>query len=155
MLPFLAKVDVGAMAMKGCCIPQSFSFTGTSPSEFLVSYKGHSLWGVLSLYRVAVGVFCIPSHLGNLSSGRDFRREGFLVGDIFLVKKYLAEEFGYFRELFLFSFLDLKPGFSLLVLIESPGCRAWRFRMTSESSYVQESSCCSLLLILRKPYLIV
>ena len=45
-------------------IPQSFSITGTSPSDCLVSYPGHSLVGVLTLCRGAVGVFYSPSRLG-------------------------------------------------------------------------------------------
>ena len=43
--------------------PQSFSITGTSPWNFLVSYLGHSLEGGLLLYRGAVGVFYSPSWL--------------------------------------------------------------------------------------------
>ena len=40
-------------------IPQSFSITGTSLSDYLVSNPGHSLgWGgVLPLCRGAVGIF--------------------------------------------------------------------------------------------------
>ena len=45
-------------------IPQSSSITGASPSDCLVSYLGHSLSGVLPLYREAVGVFYSPSRLG-------------------------------------------------------------------------------------------
>ena len=44
MLPFRARVDLGAEAMKWVPrIPQSSSITGTSPSDCLVSYQGHSL----------------------------------------------------------------------------------------------------------------
>ena len=43
MLPLRAKVDLGAMAINGILrIPQSSSITGTSPSDCLVSYPGHS-----------------------------------------------------------------------------------------------------------------
>ena len=43
------------------CIPQSPSITGTSPSNCLVSYTGHSLEvEVLPLCRGAVGVFYSP-----------------------------------------------------------------------------------------------
>ena len=45
------------------CIPQSSSITGTLPSDCLVSYSGHSLGGVLTLCREAVGVFYSPSQL--------------------------------------------------------------------------------------------
>ena len=39
-------MDLGAIAIKGVLrIPQSSSPTGTSPSDCLVSYRGHSLWG--------------------------------------------------------------------------------------------------------------
>ena len=38
-------------------IPESSSSTGTSPSDCLVSYPGHSLGGILHLCRDAVGVF--------------------------------------------------------------------------------------------------
>ena len=46
------------------CIPQSSSIAGTSPSDCWVSYLGHSLVGVLPLYRETVGVFYSPSRLG-------------------------------------------------------------------------------------------
>ena len=47
------------------CIPQSSSIVGSSPSECLVSYLGHSLAaGFLLLCREAVGVFYSPSRLG-------------------------------------------------------------------------------------------
>ena len=47
------------------CNPQSPSITGTSPSDCLVSYPGHSLGGgVLLLCRGAVSVFYNPSRLG-------------------------------------------------------------------------------------------
>ena len=45
-------------------IPQSSSIAGTSPSDCLVSYPGHSLGGVLPPCREAVGVFYSPSRLG-------------------------------------------------------------------------------------------
>ena len=45
MLPLWARVDLGAMAMKGFLhIPQRSNITGTSPSDCLVSYPGYS-WG--------------------------------------------------------------------------------------------------------------
>ena len=44
------------------CILQSSSITGTSPSDGLVSYTGHSSgWGVFPLYREAVSIFYSPS----------------------------------------------------------------------------------------------
>ena len=49
-------------------IPQNSSIIGTTPSERLVSYPGHSLgwgWGVLPLCREADGLFYSPSWLGN------------------------------------------------------------------------------------------
>ena len=42
------------------CISQSSCITGTSPSDCLMSYAGHSLAGVLPLGRDAVGVFYSP-----------------------------------------------------------------------------------------------
>ena len=39
-------------------ISQSSSLTGASPSEFLVSYPGHSLVGVLLHWRGTISVFC-------------------------------------------------------------------------------------------------
>ena len=46
------------------CFPQSFSIIRASPSDYLVSYPGHSLRdGVLFLYRDAVGLFYSPSWL--------------------------------------------------------------------------------------------
>ena len=65
VLPFQVRVDLGAMAMKGVLhIPQSSSTAGTSPSDCLVSYPGHSLGGVLPLCRVAVSVFLQPQLTG-------------------------------------------------------------------------------------------
>ena len=46
-------------------ISQSSSITGTSPSDCLVSYPGHSLGKVLPLRRNAVGILYSPSWLGN------------------------------------------------------------------------------------------
>ena len=44
------------------CIPQSSSTAGTSPSDCLALYPGHSLGGgVLHLCRGAVSVFYSPS----------------------------------------------------------------------------------------------
>ena len=43
MVPLWVRVDLGMMAMKGYFIPQSFSVTGDSPSDCLVSYPGLSL----------------------------------------------------------------------------------------------------------------
>ena len=61
MLPLQARVDLGAMAMKG------YSVIPKSPaSDCLVSQIGHSLDGVLPLHKGAVGVFYSPSRLGNL-----------------------------------------------------------------------------------------
>ena len=46
-------------------IPQSSSITGTSPSNCLVSYAGHSLvMGYIPLCIQAIGVFYSPSPLG-------------------------------------------------------------------------------------------
>ena len=44
-------------------IPQ-ISKARTLPSDGLMSYLGHSLGGVLPLYRDAVGVFYSPNRLG-------------------------------------------------------------------------------------------
>ena len=57
VLPLRARVDLRVMAMKGVShIPQSSSITGTSPSNCLVSYPGHLLWGgVLSFCKDTVG----------------------------------------------------------------------------------------------------
>ena len=48
------------------CILQSFSISGASPSDCLVSYTGHSFEEVLPLYRDAVSVFYSCSLLMNL-----------------------------------------------------------------------------------------
>ena len=45
-------------------IPQSFSIPGTSPSDCLVSYTGHSLAGSYPLCRGAVGVLYSPRWQG-------------------------------------------------------------------------------------------
>ena len=47
------------------CIPQSSSITGISPSDSLVSYLGHSLWGSYPLCREAINVFYSPRGLGS------------------------------------------------------------------------------------------
>ena len=64
VLPHGARVDVGAMAMKGCTVfPKPPALLG--PHQTFVSYPGHSLvGGVLPLCREAVGVFYSPSRLG-------------------------------------------------------------------------------------------
>ena len=41
------------------CIPQSSSITGTSPSDCLVLYPGHSLWDITTLQRSSR---CIRQH---------------------------------------------------------------------------------------------
>ena len=46
------------------CIPQSFSITGTSPSDSLVPYSGHFLGGGLTTCREAVSLFYSPSQQG-------------------------------------------------------------------------------------------
>ena len=48
-------------------IPQSSRITGGSPSDCLLSYPEHSLEGFLPHCRLAVGVFCSPRPLGNLT----------------------------------------------------------------------------------------
>ena len=58
VLPLRARVDLGAMAMKGySAFPKAPALLEPSPSDCLVSYPGHSLGGVLPLCREAVGVF--------------------------------------------------------------------------------------------------
>ena len=47
-------------------IPESPSITGTSPSDCLVSYPGHSLGVVLPLCRGEVSVFFSPNRLSKL-----------------------------------------------------------------------------------------
>ena len=49
-------------------IPQSSSITGTSRSDCLVSYPGHSLWGTVPLCKCAVGILYSTSRLGNIKS---------------------------------------------------------------------------------------
>ena len=49
-------------------IPQSCSITGTSQSDYLVSYQD-THWKVLPLCRDAIGVFYSPSQLGNAKLG--------------------------------------------------------------------------------------
>ena len=49
-------------------IPQSSTIAGTSTSDCLVSYPGHSLGGVLPLCKGAVSVFYSTSWLGNTQS---------------------------------------------------------------------------------------
>ena len=55
-------------------IPQNISITGTSPSDFLVSYPLHSLVG-LPLCKEAIGVFYSSSRLGEMQSGYSKTRQ--------------------------------------------------------------------------------
>ena len=64
MLPIQVKVNLEAMAMKGySTLPQIYK-AGASPSGGLMSYLGHSLEGVLPLWRDAVKMFYSPSRVG-------------------------------------------------------------------------------------------
>ena len=40
-----------------CCIPQSPSITGASPSDCFASYLGHSLVGINPLQRCSLRIF--------------------------------------------------------------------------------------------------
>ena len=61
----LAQNGAGSNDNKGVlCIPQSPRITGTSLSDYLVSYPSHSLGGVIPLCRGAVSVFYSPIRLG-------------------------------------------------------------------------------------------
>ena len=51
-------------------ILQSSSITGTSPSDYLGSYSGHSFGWVLPLCREAVGVFYSSSRLSKDDAGK-------------------------------------------------------------------------------------
>ena len=51
-------------------IPQRSSIAGTSPSDCLVSYPGHSLGGGVPLCRDAISVFYSPSRLGQRKLGQ-------------------------------------------------------------------------------------
>ena len=64
MLPFRAKVDLGAMAMKGCsAFPKSPK--SLEPHHQIFSLYQDTHWGTLPLCRGAVSVFYSPSRLGN------------------------------------------------------------------------------------------
>ena len=65
-------------------ILQSPGITGTSPSDCLVSYRGHILGGgvVLPLCREAVGVFYSPSRLGKRLNGDDTMKSSLCVAYI-------------------------------------------------------------------------
>ena len=45
MLPLRARVDLGVMAMKGFLNILQSAKIGASPSDCIVSYPGHALWG--------------------------------------------------------------------------------------------------------------
>ena len=51
------------------CLPQSSSITGTSPSDCLMSYSGHSLGGVLPFYRDTVVCWGCRIHWLHLCRG--------------------------------------------------------------------------------------
>ena len=53
-------------------IPQTFSITVILPLDCSVSYPGHSLVGVLPLYRKAVGVFYSPCQLGKKCNNNNY-----------------------------------------------------------------------------------
>ena len=57
-----ARMDLGVMAMDGCSsIPQCSSISGTSPSDYLESYPGHSFGGgVLPVWKKQLGYFTAP-----------------------------------------------------------------------------------------------
>ena len=66
--PYLGQSGPGSNGNEGVLhIPQSSSITGTSPSDCLVLYPGHSLGVVLPLWRGIVNVFYSPSWLGNVA----------------------------------------------------------------------------------------
>ena len=70
MLPLRARVDLGAMVMKGySAFPKVPAFLERLPSDSLVSYL-HTRWEVLSLCRDAVGVFCRCSWLRQIKLGK-------------------------------------------------------------------------------------
>ena len=70
MLLLRASAELGAMAMDGLLrILQSSNNTGTSQSDCLVSYLGHSFVGrFLALSKEAVGVFYSSNRAGNISN---------------------------------------------------------------------------------------
>ena len=70
VLPLLAIVDLGAMAMKEYTIFPRAPLTGGLQSDCLVSYPGHLfVGGVLSLCRDAVCVFYSSSWMGKVCFG--------------------------------------------------------------------------------------
>ena len=99
MLPLRASVDLGAMIMRGVlCIPQSSSITGTSPSDCLVFYPGHSLgesypsaemqsvystapgaWATISLVSL-LRIFVLWYYLPTPPLGQDMTQGQFLSG---------------------------------------------------------------------------
>ena len=65
MLPHRARVDRGAMAMKGCSVfPKAQHYWDLTIRLFSV-ISGHSLGVVLPLCRGAVSVYYSPNRLGN------------------------------------------------------------------------------------------
>ena len=70
MLPLRARVDLGAIAIKGYSTFPKYPASGTSPSDCFVSYPGQSLGGsypsaeVLSVYSTA------PADWANDSSAK-------------------------------------------------------------------------------------
>ena len=64
--PIPGQSEPGSNGNEGVLhIPLSPSITGTSPSDCLVSYPGHSLGVVLPLCSGTVSVFYSPSQLDN------------------------------------------------------------------------------------------
>ena len=50
------------------CISQNSSITGTSPSDCLVSYPGHSFWGLTTLQRCSQCILQHPNRLDNFAN---------------------------------------------------------------------------------------
>ena len=84
-------------------IPQSSSITGTSPTNYLISYPGHSLEEVLPLCRSAVGVFYSPCRLGNIRKG--------ILENFYCLSLFSSRVFPSSRCLFFFLFFSLACSF--------------------------------------------
>ena len=67
VLPFRARVNLGAMAMKGCSAFPKAAASLEPHHQIVWNHIQDTLWdgGVLPLCRTAVGVFYSPSRLGD------------------------------------------------------------------------------------------
>ncbi len=90
VLPFRARVDPGAMAMKGCSAFPKATASLEPHHQIIQCHIQDTCWGgVLLLCRVAVGVFYSLSRMGNLNPGFSLFLTGCHINAKWLIMPYL------------------------------------------------------------------